>query len=532
MMSWSLFESPVWNWRNLERSVKTMAVTYASPGVYVEEVDLGPKPIEAVGTSIAAFIGLTAEASLKKIDPATGERVPVESRLNKATLVTSWTQYVNIFGQFVSGAYLPDAIYGYFANGGGPCYVVSLRALEEEEAEVSVAEVTIPAKGRAKSFQVTAKAPGPAGNDLTVNIKVTEDETFAMNVGEETKTGLTMKKGENHIGDATFEAVTISNVGSAMPEDGSYPLTGGGVEALSTADFIGDVAERTGLGGLEALEDVRLLICPDIMAGYDGSEEAKKRIKMVQEAMIAHCERMKYRFAILDTPPGLNAQQAKEWREYLNFNSSYAALYYPWIEIADFSVGGSNTKFVPPSGHMVGIINRTDSERGTHKAPANENVLGAINLELNLSRAEQDTLNPIGVNCIRAFPGRGICVWGARTLSDDGSWRYINVRRLFIMVEASLDRGMQWVVFEPNDSTLWAKVRRDVTSFLRVVWRSGALFGNTPEEAFYVKCDEELNPPEIRDLGQLIIEVGLAPVKPAEFVIFRISQWAGADAEA
>jgi hypothetical protein len=148
-----------------------------------------------------------------------------------------------------------------------------------------------------------------------------------------------------------------------------------------------------------------------------------------------------------------------------------------------------------------------------------------------LSKAEQDVLNPLGVNCIRTFPSRGIRVWGARTLSSNGSWRYINVRRLFILVEASMETGLAWVVFEPNDSMLWSKVIRDVSSFLRVIWRNGALFGTTPEQAFYVKCDEELNPREIRDLGQLIIEVGLSPVKPAEFVIFRISQWAGANAE-
>jgi hypothetical protein len=180
----------------------------------------------------------------------------------------------------------------------------------------------------------------------------------------------------------------------------------------------------------------------------------------------------------------------------------------------------------------VGIYNRVDAERGVHKAPANEVVLGATNVAADLTRGEQDTLNPIGVNCIRAFPGRGIRVWGARTLSSDGSWRYINVRRLFSQVGNSLDTGLQWVVFEPNDHTLWAKVRRDITAFLRVIWRGGALFGATPEQAFYVKCDEELNPLEIRDLGQLIIEVGMSPVKPAEFVILRLSQWAGADAEA
>lgn len=439
-----------------------MAVSYASPGVYVEEVDRGTKPIEAVGTSTAAFIGVTAEASLKAIDPESGERTAVSSVLNKATLVTNWTQFTDIFGGFTEGAYLPDAVYGYFANGGGACYISSIRALNE----------------------MGNSAPAAAETD---------------------------------------EKAPASKSKAAKP---AAP------KALTAADFIGDVTERTGISGLEALDDVRLVLCPDLVADYDGAKAAKDRIKQVQTAMIAHCENMRYRFAILDTPPGLNAQQVKEWRNFVNFDSSYAAMYYPWIEVADLSGSGKTSKLIPPSGHMVGIYNRTDADRGVHKAPANEVVLGAVDLEIGLSKGEQDTLNPIGVNCIRSFPGRGIRVWGARTLSSDGSWRYVNVRRLFILVGASLDAGMQWVVFEPNDSTLWAKVRRDVTSFLRTIWRSGALFGATPEQAFYVKCDEELNPLEIRDLGQLIIEVGLAPVKPAEFVIFRISQWAGADAEA
>jgi phage tail sheath protein FI len=508
-----------------------MALSYASPGVYVEEVDKGTKPIEAAGTSTAAFIGITAEASRKAIDAASGERIVVESRLNKPTLVTNWTQFSDIFGGFTSGAYLPDAVYGYFANGGGPCYITSLRALDESTGDVKAATASIPAE-KGTAFRLTAKAAGPAGNNLVVSIKAGDDDTFSMSVGGQTKSGLTVAKGDNQISADTFDAVSVSHVGSALPTPGSYPLSGGGMAPLTAADFIGDAGERTGLGGLEALDDVRLVVCPDVMAGYDGSDDARERVKMVQEAMITHCESLKYRFAAIDTPPGLNAQQAKEWRNYVNFDSSYAAMYYPWIEIADLSGSGSTTKFVPPSGHMVGIYNRTDSDRGVHKAPANEVVRGAISLEINLSRGEQDTLNPIGVNCIRAFPGRGIRVWGGRTLSSDGSWRYINVRRLFIMVEASMDAGLQWVVFEPNDSTLWAKVRRDVTAFLRNVWRGGALFGSTPDQAFYVKCDEELNPTEVRDLGQLIIEVGMAPVKPAEFVIFRISQWAGANAEA
>lgn len=509
-----------------------MATSYKSPGVYVEEVQKGTRPIEAVGTSMAAFIGITAEASRKRLNPVTGEREVYENVLNKAVLVANWTQFVDIFGDFVEGAYLPDAVYGYFANGGGACYVTSLRALTEGNAGAKAAEAAVPAKGKT-AFVVRAKTAGPAANGLKVQVKPSGEDAFDLTVGGETRTGLTMKKGENFVGDAQFDQVQITGVSAqaGIPDEGVYQLAGGGLQPLSAADFIGDPNERTGLGGLEALDQIRLLVCPDVMTGYDGSPAERERVKMVQDAMISHCTRLRYRFAILDTPPGLNAQQAEEWRKYLNFDTSYAALYYPWIEVADLSGSAATKKLVPPSGHIAGLYNRTDADRGVHKAPANDTLLGALGLELALSKAEQDNLNPIGVNCIRSFPGRGIRVWGARTLSSDGAWRYVNVRRLFIMVEASLDVGMQWVVFEPNDRMLWAKVRRDVTSFLRTIWLSGALFGNTPEEAFYVKCDEELNPPEIRDLGQLIIEVGLAPVKPAEFVIFRITQWAGANAQ-
>lgn len=449
-----------------------MALTYKSPGVYIEEVDRGPRPIQALGTSMAAFIGITSEASRKKIDPETGKKVFVESCLNKPTLVTSWTQFVDVFGDFVPNAYLPDAVYGYFANGGGACYVTSLRAVNEpEQARMSES----PAKRR---------APKPSESEA-----------------------------------------------AAPPAEAAEPLPPP-FSPLSITEVVGDPGARTGLGGLEPLDLVRLVLCPDVMVGFDGSEQARQRVRDIQKAIAEHCQRMLYRFAVLDAPPGLNAQQALEWRRFLNLDTSYAAMYYPWIKVPDLSGEGKTNKLVPPSGHVVGIYNRSDSERGVFKAPANEVIMGAVDLELNLSRPEQDTLNPEGINCLRAFPGRGIRVWGGRTLSSNAAWIYINVRRLFIMVESSIDAGLQWVVFEPNDTNLWSKVSRDVTAFLRLVWRSGALFGTTPEQAFYVKCDAELNPPEVRDQGQLIIEVGLAPVKPAEFVIFRLTQWAGANAEA
>ncbi|HKU52533.1 MAG TPA: phage tail sheath C-terminal domain-containing protein, partial [Nitrospira sp.] len=195
--------------------------------------------------------------------------------------------------------------------------------------------------------------------------------------------------------------------------------------------------------------------------------------------------------------------------------------------IADMTGKNGRTRLVPPSGHMAGVYARTDGTRGVHKAPANEVVRGALGLEVQVTKGEHDLLNPVGVNVIRSFPGRGIRIWGGRTLSSDASWRYINVRRLFNMIEESIENGTQWVVFEPNDDFLWGRVRRDVRAFLTMVWRTGALFGATPDQAFYVKCDAETNPPEARDLGQLVVEIGISPVKPAEFVIFRVSQWNG-----
>jgi phage tail sheath protein FI len=230
------------------------------------------------------------------------------------------------------------------------------------------------------------------------------------------------------------------------------------------------------------------------------------------------------RVAILDAPPDMNPQTIRDWRmKEVNYDSKYGALYYPWIKVANPI--GDGSIYVPPSGHMAGIWARNDSQRGVHKAPANEVVAGAIGLQYQTTHNEQSILNPVGINVIRSFPGRGIRVWGARTLSSDPSWRYLNVRRLFNYVSESLLLGTQWAVFEPNDRSLWEKLKRDVRAFLVRVYMDGALFGATPAEAFYVKCDEENNPIETRDVGQVIVEVGIAPVKPAEFVIIRLSQW-------
>ena len=295
---------------------------------------------------------------------------------------------------------------------------------------------------------------------------------------------------------------------------------------LGADDYVGDVADRTGFAGLEAVEEVTMLCVPDLMSAYQQGSIDLDTVQAVQTAMISHCELMGDRIAILDSPPGLNAQQIKEWRvDKARYDSMYAALYWPWVQTMNPATG--LLTFMPPSGHVAGVWARNDATRGVHKAPANEIVRGAIDLEIQLTRNEHDLLNPAGINCIRAFPGRGIRIWGARTLSSDPAWRYLNVRRLFNFLEESILNGTNWVVFEPNDQALWAKIRRTIGSFLVNEWRKGALFGLTPDEAYYVRCDRETNPAEQIDAGQVVALIGLAPVKPAEFVVFKLSQSSG-----
>jgi hypothetical protein len=244
--------------------------------------------------------------------------------------------------------------------------------------------------------------------------------------------------------------------------------------------------------------------------------------------IIGHCEKMKYRFAILDGPKLSNGKpadpdKALEIRAKIGSDSGHAAYYYPWLEARD-DVTGKKIK-IPPSGHVAGIYARTDNKRGVHKAPANEKIRNIVGLTYTISFAENGRLNPEGVNCLRAFPGRGNLVWGARTISKNPSWKYVNVRRLFIFLEDSIERGTHWVVFEPNDEKLWARVKQTIINFLTTVWRDGALMGTTAEEAFFVRCDRTTMTQDDIDNGRLICVIGVAPVKPAEFVIFKIAQW-------
>ncbi|MGW2823179.1 phage tail sheath family protein [Streptomyces sp. NPDC001443] len=515
--------------------------SYLSPGVYVEEVEAGARPIEGVGTSVAAFLGFAPQGPL-----------------NEPTLVTNWSQYVGVFGDFVEGSYLASAVYGYFANGGGNCYVVRIGGSGDGVpgqlpggAAAGAAGGGSAAEALLGGFRVRA-LPGVTG-EITVEVGGAEGEAppgeaFKLVVkvdGEEKETypSVSTRRGKDNVVTKVKEKsqlISLEEVSraaaSTKPDTGAVVLAAGaaaapapagsGTVALSADDYIGDADQRTGFGGLEAIDEITMVSVPDLMSAHQRGILDAETVISVQQALIAHCELMGDRVAILDAPPGLSPQQIKNWRmDTAGFDSKFATLYYPWIKVFDPSVGRNS--FVPPSGHIAGVWARNDASRGVHKAPANEVLRGAVGLQTQITKGEHDLLNPIGVNCVRAFPGRGIRVWGARTLSSDAAWRYLNVRRLFNYLEESILTGTQWVVFEPNDDALWARIRRTISAFLVNEWRKGALFGLTPDEAFYVKCDRETNPAESIDSGQVICEVGVAPVKPAEFVVFRLAQLSG-----
>jgi phage tail sheath protein FI len=290
-----------------------------------------------------------------------------------------------------------------------------------------------------------------------------------------------------------------------------------GAGSGGTPDYTG-VAIADALELFEPIDEIAIVAAPGLSS------------KVQTGALAAHCLKMATRVAVLDTPLEV-ADYGKDLGKggtALPDNSDFTALYFPWIQVYDPATKDTATKglkFVPPSGHIAGIYARVDAQRGVHKAPANETVLGALDLKYAISRSQQDGLNAHGVNCIRRMNGN-IRVWGARTVGGDANteFMYLNVRRVFNYLRGSIDQGTQWAVFEPNNPDLWARITRNVSAFLTNVWAAGALFGDKPEQAFYVKCDAETNPPSMRDLGQVTTEIGVAITRPAEFVVFKLGQ--------
>jgi hypothetical protein len=559
---------------------------YLAPGVYVEEIEAGPKPIEGVSTSTAGFLGPT-------------ERGPVSPYF-----ITSTEEYERIFGGYLPDSFMTYAVDGFFNNGGQRCFIGRVTKKEAKNAKL---EIRLPGTGAGSppDIMIEAVGPGTWGNRIYIKIEdaslmTAKPELFKLTVvyfPEEPDKLDKPPAPAKHVIDPTNPAnrshqfrrtpiveiydnlspgpatdpsyygkmvngvsnliyiwdrspqtpkrpgnMGLSKLAASTPQDNRMhldtPLSAGAdgppddpatpnvdesKAKIDFTDYEGEVnttknpltqeiisIERTGLRGFEEVDEISILCAPD-----EGS------INELRGKLIDHCEKLLDRFAILQAKQDdANPSKMDDLRP--DRESKYAALYFPWIRVIDPLT--QTPRLIPPGGHVAGIYARSDSEKGVHKAPANEVVRGANSLQVQLTKEQQGLLNPRGINVIRAFPGRGVILYGARTVSTDPNWKYVNVRRLFLFIEESIEEGTQWVVFESNNEGLWARVKATITQFLTTVWREGALMGTAPEQAFFVKCDRTTMTQNDIDTGKLIVKIGIAPVKPAEFVIFRISQ--------
>ena len=569
---------------------------YLSPGVYVEEFDSGPTPMQGVGTSTAGFIGVA-------------ERGPV---VGSPVLVTGPADFTRKFGgylhenEFGQYRFLAHAVNHFFANGGSRAFIMRVAPTDAKIAKA------VTKKGKESVLDIQAKDPGAWGNSIVITFEeVTNNKTqiledlgdgkyrfknaagfnpgdvVVLKGGKEDQFGIitnatgdgitfAAKFSGNVVDTALLPKTTVStceinlnldysgevekysgvsfNAASpsfiekvmaqsnlvnvkAQPIDTAVSpmdvirqvfegkgdkititLSGGlnGTAAsLTDADFIGKdegPGSRTGIQSFVDNTDVSIMAVPGIVSPN------------VQLSLVAHCENLGSRFAVLDVP--MTAKTVADIMKHRDIvDSDYCAMYHPWLQV--FDPLDKKDTFIPPSGSIMGIFARSDNSRGVHKAPANEVIANCTGLFVNYSVGEQDLLNPKGVNLIRKFPGAGIRVWGARTASSKPLWKYVNVRRLFIYLEESIKANTNWVVFEPNDENLWARVRRTIELFLESVWRSGALVGGSPSEAFFVDIGPNTMSKDDIDNGRMICVIGVAPVKPAEFVIFRITQKTG-----
>jgi len=317
-------------------------------------------------------------------------------------------------------------------------------------------------------------------------------------------------------------ACYVVRVGAHSVVTATDPETALASRPVEPSDFVGSGIDGTGLGTLEALDEVSMVCAPDVMMALQQGWFDLEETLFVQRAIVADCELKRDRLAILDPPPRLDADQIRKWRsETATFDSAYATLYWPWLEAGVPSKGAH--RLVPPSGHVAGIWARSDETKGVHKAPANLEVRGSIGIPINITQEQQARLNALAINCLRAFPIRGLLVWSARTLSSDSQWRYINVRRFILYLEQSIIDGTRWIASRPNDAALLTALREQVIQFLVKEWQKGALCGSSADEAFWVACDDTTSDSDGNRTGSASLDVGVAPMAPGEFVTFRIT---------
>ncbi len=561
---------------------------YLAPGVFVDETSFRAKSIEGVGTSTAAFVGLTARGPVS--------RVPSDPT---PPMLTGFGDFERFYGGLdplrIANVAVPNhlalAAQAFFANGGGRLYVA--RIIGGGAAAATTGNLAS-SGGQTKRVVVQARYPGGGsvdGSDAQYAVTVTESvlpTTKRLALKQPAGTMVQLVNGYYVVGvDPMPTSLETVAAFTALAEDGALSIVTVSVEVR---DSSGIVYEAAGLGlhprhpryigtvmGARPPKSIDRLTNPVVIElgdavtafelrellteeplllknGADGNAPtvdpyndalasllALEDISIIaapgastfaaaaaiNQALIGSAEaRRSYRIAVLDTPPDLEPNDVRDVKNLID--SKYAALYYPWIRVANPLAATDPLQpgeiEVPPSGAVCGIYARSDVQRGVWKAPANETVTGALDLQRDVRFGEQEGLNPLGINCIRKLPNRGIRVWGARTLSSDPEWKYVNIRRYFLYLEASIDRGTQWAVFEPNGEALWANVRTTVSDFLYNEWMSGALLGATPKEAYFVRCDRSTMNQNDLDNGRLVCQVGVAAIKPAEFVIFKIGQ--------
>ncbi|MEH6471166.1 MAG: phage tail sheath subtilisin-like domain-containing protein [Halopseudomonas sp.] len=519
---------------------------YLAPGVYVEEISSGPKSIEALSTSTAGFVGQT-------------ERGPLT-----VTTLTSWNDYLRTYGGLTDTtvSYTSHAIKGFFDNGGRRA-VVARVVRDGAGNPASLLLDTL----STQQLRIEANGLGEFGNRIFVTITEGSVVGFCLTIiyyqtlpptplvdplnssqlyhpnRREPDLIESYDNIDPHAPSSSALLAQISNSSQLIAIEYHHsnialeqpsliaftPLTNGsdGTAAPAAANYIGASAQlqnRQGLALLETVEEISILAVPDEI---HGSLPAADR-DAIRSAIIHQCESLNDRFAILQVEANRNIEQIT-----INHDSSYAAIYYPWIRVNDSRLGDAVN--IPPCGHIAGIYARTDTESGVHKAPANAIVRGILTanladgrgpLEYSLTDQQQASLNPRGINAIRDFrsQGRGVRVWGARTLSSNPEWRYISVRRLLLFLQQSINNSVQWLAFELNNETTWQQLRISVSNFLNTYFRAGTFQGSTPEQAYFVRCDRSTMTQDDIDNGRLICLVGVAAIKPAEFVIFRIQQ--------
>lgn len=505
---------------------------YLSPDVFVEEIPSGNKPIQGVGTSTCGFVGHAVKGPI-------GEAVPI----------TSFAQYQTRFGGYSDDGTLTFAVKSFFDEGGTSCYVVRTCHYTgtplAPTAAVGTLMLPTTTTGAEDALRIDAASPGTWGNDLSIVIThPTEptDTTFSLAVLEngnqvETFDGLSMDPAaDGYVQDlinGVSAFITVDDQSPPPTETDPRPTDAApsprqltsGTDGLGTvltwADYVGDEATGNGLYAFDLVDDIALVAVPEAVD------------RAVHVGGMAYCENRGDCFYI-----GFSQERPDTADEVIAFksaqglysggnaiSSTYGALYTPWIQVFDPRTGGRTA--IPPCGAVAGRYAGVDAARGVHKVAAgitDGKISTALGVTTEFAFADQAKLNPKGINVIRSMRGVGTVIWGARTVSADPEWRYLNVRRLFLFLRGSINGGTRWVVFEPNDRSLWNSLVRNVSAFLMLSWRDGALVGATPEQAFYVKCDEETNPQESIDLGRVITEIGVVPSKPAEFVVFRITQ--------